>query len=301
MRALAAASGWEWPTEKTTLGLLRELAQRSVDWDFRKNRERHFIEAVPAEVNGRLIPDSLVINAARELGLVDSVPVTKSEFSYLLVLSGQAAACVSRARYAAELIRGGVRPDSVVLLGAHRQLVGAESEQAAEAGLGHFADEAGVILAAARQAFRLGPPLSSEETRPAPDPEQRATLYAASARYRWPAAEVVIAPSDMPEARRAKTGDQLQYWADAVGLNSEHDVLIVTTQINVPYQHLVAGLVLGLGCDAAVYCCGTDAGSSLPSVRDLAGRDYLQELRATLRAAFRLLRLAHQARAAAPD
>jgi hypothetical protein len=294
MRALAVASGWEWPTENTTLGLLRELAGLSVDWDFRKNRERHFIEPVPAEVNGRLIPDSLVISAARALGLVEPVPPARGEFSHLLVLSGQAAACVSRARYAAGLIRGGVRADAVVLLGAHRQLAGTESEQAAEAGLGYLTDEAEVTLAAARQALRLGPPVSSEETRPG-------TLYAASARYRWPVAEVVITPSDMPDARRAKTGDQLQYWAATAGLSSESDVLIVTTQVSVPYQHLVAARVLGLDRGAAVYCCGAAAGSPRPPVRDLGGRDYLQELRATLRAAFRLLRQAQQASVSLPD
>jgi hypothetical protein len=294
LRSLAAASNWEWPAAETTLGLLRELADLSADWDFRKNRERHFIEPIPAEVNGRQIPDAQVINAARGLGLVDPAGVAAARFSYVLVLSGQAAACVSRVRYAAELIRRGVQPDAVVLLGAHRQLLGTEPEQVMEAGLGHLTDEAEVALAAVTQAFQLGPPLSSEETQPAPHPGQPAVFHAASAHYRWPAAEVVIAPSDQPEVRRAKTGDQLQYWANLAGLRPRHEVLIVTSQINVPYQHLVAARVLGLGHGCAVYCCGTEAADSLPSARSLGGRDYLQELRATLRAAVRLLRQAHQ-------
>jgi hypothetical protein len=87
--------------------------------------------------------------------------------------------------------------------------------------------------------------------------------------------EVVIAASDMPEDRRAKTGDQLQYRADLAGIGHEHDVLILTTQIYVPYQHLVATRGLGLERGCAVYSCGVDTASWLLPVRDLGGRDYL--------------------------
>jgi len=294
LRTLAAASRWDWPAdETTTLGLLQRLAALSADWDFRKNRERNLIEPLPAVVNGKQLSDSLVIDAARALGLVRPIPVTGREFSYLVVLSGQAWACVSRTRYAAELLRGGLRAGAVIVLGAHRELDDEESEQAEEAGLGYLDDEAEVILAATRQAFRLGPPLSAEEPNSAPDPEQPSEFNAACARYRWPSVELVIAPSDTPAVRRAKTGDQLQYWADLAGLNQQHDVLIVTTQINVPYQHLVAARILGLGHGCAVYSCGADAGGPPISVRRLGGRDYLQEIRAALRAGLRLLGQAH--------
>jgi hypothetical protein len=294
LRTLAAASSWDWPAdETTTLGLLQRLARLSADWDFRNNRERRFIEPRPAIVNGQQLSDSLVIDAARDLGLVEPAPVTGREPSHLIVLSGQAWACVSRTRYAAELLRSGLRPGAIIVLGAHRKLDDEESAQAEEAGLGYLTDEAEVILAATRQAFRLGPPLSAEEPQPAPDPEQPAVFHAACARYQWPSVEVVIAPSDTPAVRRAKTGDQLHYWADLAGPDQQHDVLIVTTPINVPYQHLVAARILGLGRGCAVYSCGADGGSPPLSGRPLAGRDYLQEIRAALRAGVRLLGQAH--------
>jgi hypothetical protein len=294
LRALADASAWRWPTDATALSLISRLADLSADWDFRKNRERSRIEAIPAEVNGRQIPDALVIAAARALGLVDLAPVIGREFSHMVVLSGQVAACVNRTRHAARLLRSGLRPDSVVALGAHRKLDHTEREQAEAAGLGRLADEAEVILATASQAFQLGPPQSSEEPKPGPDPGRPEIFHASSARYKWPSAEVVIAPSEMPGVRRAKTGDQLQYWAGLTDLGKKHDILIVTTQINVPYQHLVAARILGLGRGCAVYSCGADAVSLLPYVRTPAGRDYLQEIRAALRAALALLRQAHE-------
>ena len=119
VRALANASGWAWPAQGATPSLLEELAALSADWNFRKNRERNFIEGAPAEVNGREIPDDLIIAAARALGLVDAVAVTGRQFSHLVVLSGLVTACVNRTHRAAELLRGGLTPDAVVMLGAH--------------------------------------------------------------------------------------------------------------------------------------------------------------------------------------
>lgn len=290
LRALAEASGWPWPVSRSPLDLLSRLADLSADWDFRANRERHLIERTPAEASGRQIPDALVVGAASALGLVTSSGAPGREFSHLVVLGGQARACVNRTHYAAELVRGGIRARKVVALGAHRQLDDGEQEHVT----GQFADEAEVLLAATRAAFGLGTPLVCDEPAVRPDPGKPAEFHAASARYLWPEAEVVIAPSDMPQNRRAKTGDQLRYWADLAGLGHEHDVLILTTQIYVPYQHLVATRVLGLERGCAVYSCGVDAASSLLPGRDFGGRDYLQEIRAAIRAALALLEQAHK-------
>ena len=295
MRALAAASGWEWPAHSVTSQVLGRLAELSADWDFRASRERYLIERTPADVNGRQLPDALVLGAARALGLVEaSPPPAGSEFSHLVILGGQPRACVNRAHLASELVRRGLRVNTVVALGAHRGLADTEREQAASAGLGRLDDEADVLLAATSRAFGLGVPATVEEPRTPPDPSHPAEFHGASARYRWPSAEVVIAPSDAPESRRAETGDQLRHWAGLAGLNSAENVLILTTQIYVPYQHLVAARVLGLTYGCGVYSCGVDAASSLIPGRDFGARDYLQEIRAALYAALMLLRQASE-------
>jgi hypothetical protein len=300
LRILAGASGWHWPDERDTLALLDTLADLSADWDFRKDRERNFIEGAPAKVNGREIPDDLVVGAARALGLVDATAITGREFSHLIVLSGLVRACVNRTHRAAELMRGGLAAGMVGVLGAHRPLGGAEPQQARDAGLGTLSDEAEVIVAATRQAFGLGSPLAVQESQPLADPGDPALLHAASARYRWPSVEVVIASSSEPETRRANTADQLRHWADMAGVGSEHDVLILTTQIYVPYQHMEAVRVLGLERGCGVYSCGVDAASSLmPKATPFTGRDYLQEIRSALRAAPGLLRAAQATEAGA--
>jgi hypothetical protein len=293
VRALASASGWRWPGERDTLALLDRLAELSADWDFRRSRERNLIENAPAMVNGREVPDALAIAAARALGLVDAVTVTDREFSHLVVLSGLVSACINRTHRAAELLRGGLAADAVVVLGAHRELGPAEPRQAADAGLGDLTDEAEVIVAATREAFGLGRPQTVAEPRRPADPGQPTAFHAASARYQWRSAEVVIAPSGEPDRRRANTADQLRYWARLVGIGREHDLLIVTTQIYVPYQHLETLRVIGLERGCRVYSCGVDAANALlPRAAPFGGRDYLQEIRSALRAAATLLRAA---------
>ena len=295
VRELAGASGWSWPAGPDTLALLDRLAELSADWDFRQNRERNLIGNAPAQVNGRELPGPLVIAAARALGLVDAVPVTGRKFSHVVVLSGLVSACVNRTHRAAELIRGGLAADAVAVLGAHRVLAGAEPRQAADAGLGDLADEAEVIVAATRKAFGLGRPRAANESQPPADPADPAGFHAASALYQWPSVEVVIAPSAEPERRRANTADQLRHWARLAGIGGEHDVLIVTTQIYVPYQHLETLRTLGLERGCGVYSCGVDAATSpLPRATPFGGRDYLQEIRSALRAAAALLRAARE-------
>jgi len=104
-----------------------------------------------------------VIAAARALGLVEAVAVTGRKFAHLVVLSGLVSACVNRTHRAAELIRGGLAADAVVVLGAHRALGGAEPRQVRDAGLGDLADEAEVIVATTQKAFGLGATLAARE------------------------------------------------------------------------------------------------------------------------------------------
>lgn len=295
MRTLAQASGWDWPSSDDTLAELTRLAALSDDWDFRQNRERDFIEGTAAvTMNGRQIPDSLILAAAQAFGMISAAPLAGRAFSHLVVLSGLARACLNRAHYAAELVSGGLTAEKVVALGGHRELSSAERELAAAVELGDLSDEAEVILAVTRRAFGLDEPLSAVEQHPAGRASATA-LHAASAWYQWPSVDVVIAPSSESANRRANTADQLRHWAEAVSLSDEHNVLVITTQIYVPYQHMEAVRILGLpyGCD--VYCVGVDARTALLPSRPFSGRDYLQEIRSALRAAPLLLRTAQTA------
>jgi hypothetical protein len=315
MQELALASGWNWPNGGGVAAVER-LAQLSDDWDFRgrarkattagggslqeppQSIERADMPVVPTEIGGRFVPEPLIHASAAALGLVRSQPPPAHRFSHIVILSGAAVACLNRARYAADLLGAGVEAAHVVSLGAHR-LLGtrpppgrpdgmSEREQAQARGFGAVDSEWAVVLAAARQAFSLGEPEWFEES--GPDLGSEEQRLARSARYGWPDVEVVITPSERPEQRqRANTTAQLRHWLELAGLGPADHVLLVTTQIYVPYQHLVGVEVLGLGTGCGVWTCGVDAEHSTLPTRAFTGTDYLQEIRSTLLAARSLL------------
>jgi hypothetical protein len=290
MRALAEASGWNWPSDPDTGELLERLAGLSADWDFRGRRggvERNFIGTAPADVNGRVVPEELITAAAQALGLVSATPVPAERFTSLVVLSGLVRACVNRTRHARALLDEGVRAASVTVLGGHRELRGDELVLAKEQGFGDPFDEAGVVLAATRQAFGLGQPDESEASGPARS-DWDDELWSAWARYRWPGVEVLIVPSGEP-GRRVNTPDQLRYWASRNGIGRDDRVLLLTTQIYVPFQQFSGLQVLGIERGCAVWCCGVDAGNSFLPGLSFTGRSYLQEIRSALLAASRLM------------
>ncbi len=297
MRALADASGWGWPADPDTPRLLARLTSLAEDWNFLERdgvEERHLMRTAPADVNGRIVPEDLIDAAAEALGLVRSTPIPTEPFTYLAVLAGQVGACVNRTKLAANLLRDGLAVNSTVVLGAHRQLVAHEPDQARELGFGDLFDEADAVLAATRQALGLGDPEESERSRPETT-EWNKTLHGASGRYRWKEAEVVIVPSSEPGNRRADTNDQLRYWAELAGLGRDDRVLLITTQIYVPFQQLAALRWLGLSRGCSVYCCGVDETNSALPLRRFGGREYLQEIRKALVHARELMAAAQQA------
>jgi hypothetical protein len=290
MRALAVASGWDWPSGLDTGELLRRLAGLSADWDFRGRAggvERNFIGTEAAEVNGRAVPEKLIVSAAQALGLVKATPVPEERFTSLVVLSGLVKACVNRTRHARALLDEGVAADSVTVLGGHRELRGDELVLAKEQGFGNAFDEAEVVLAATRRAFGLGEPEESEAAGPSRT-DWDDELWSASARYRWPEVEVLIVPAREP-GRRVNTADQLRFWASRAGIGRDDRVLLLTTQIYVPFQQFSALQVLGIERGCAVRCCGVDAGNSFLPGLSFSGRSYLQEIRSALLAASRLM------------
>ena len=119
-------------------------------------------------------------------------------------------------------------------------------------------------------------------------------LRTAAACYRWPTVEVLIVPSGQPD-RRVNTEDQLRYWASRHEIGRDDRVLLLTTQIYVPFQQLVALRVLGIERGCAVRCCGVDAKSSFLPGLSFSGRSYLQEIRSALLAADTLMTAARDA------
>jgi len=307
LRELAEISGWTWPATASDRALGHVLADLSADWDFRARAATAmgttFVERSampvdePLKLDGRVVDPEQVVSAVRALGFVESEPEPEFEPTHVVVLSGTARANVNRSRLAAAVVAGArTLPSVVVGLTAHRELKAPERESCAGLGLRPTDTEWTTLRDALVGALGLpAGPSVVEESRP--DTGSRAERFGRSAALSWTdgpvPVELLVVPSPSAateDPRPAKTDDQLRHWTATAGLDATSAVLLVTTQIYVPYQQVAAVRVLreaAPGCRLAT--TGVDLKTATVPTRPFTAQDYLQEVRSTLLAARGLL------------
>ncbi len=288
---LVQLSGGEVPTGLELSELLARLEEFSKVWDFRGGKERNLFQARSLDAD----TEQAIKDAATTLGLVKGGATPQGRYDHVLILGGLARACLARPLAAARLLeQGGVEAGSVTALGGFRELKGNEVglvEQVAfeQAGTESVGDEFDAMDAGIRLAFGLD----------SPDRErgERSELEFGSWRVREYTtaaglpAFVVAAPSSEPELRRTNTGDSYEWFAtELAGLQPGQRVLLVTSDIYVPYQHADALRVLGLPHQVLVETMGIQPGDVDPRLSQVFSADaYLQEVRSTIMAYGRLL------------
>jgi hypothetical protein len=304
MRHLIAHCGWKWPDTGSVQALAHRLADLSAGWDFRGQASARagtsFTEraAMPVDdaitVDGRTVAAQPVLAAAEALGLVSTRLDDGADATHLVVLSGTARANVNRVGFASEMTRRlGDVPRHIIGLAAHRELGDAERSACADLGLAATDTEWTTLRDALTRTFGLGEPVKSIES--GPDAGDRSTRFGRSASYYWNGAhgtsvQLHVVPSPAAadaKPRPANTEQQLRWWAgqcDDLGANSR--VVLVTTQIYVPYQHLTGlRVLLAAAPGARVSTVGVAANNSALATRKFTGSDYLQEIRSALLAA----------------
>lgn len=302
---LADACGWRWPESTSPTGFADALADLTDDWDFRGDRrERGEITGGTLHVNGRVVPDETVLQAAHSLGLVaaDHHPVSGGT-GVTLVLGAAVRGIYNRSHHALRLLQD--RPDEhLTVLTAARPLTAAEMGQAHDLDLSRSGlpgrpitlevDAVAAVLRRLRPDLdapaitgTLPPPVEAHD----PDTARRRehSDRIAAAYLTWPGITVVLAPSGDPDRRRTNTGDQLRFWAAHAGPGPDTVVTAITTQIYVPYQQIAAVHAIGRSHRCGIRVIGVDADTSAIPTKHFAARDYLQEVRSTILAARSLL------------
>ncbi|MEO3747188.1 hypothetical protein [Plantactinospora sp. B5E13] len=294
LRDLVAAFGGGLPDRLPPAELLEWLDGFSaVYWDFRSRsgsveRDEINVSELPPETV------ELVGAAATALGLVEPRPAPTHRYDHLLVLGGLARSCLHRTAYAAELVRGGdVTVDEVAALGSFRPLRPAETAdldlpESPGAPLGYEVD---VMDVGIRLGFGYAEPA---EERASTGPITHHSWAVRSYRPAdGPPVHVLAAPSTEPETRRAHTSDTYHFWADEVRPAAGDRVLVVTSQLYVPFQHCDAVRSLRFGYGCRVDTVGLDparlgaTGGTGP--QRYAPHQYLQEIRSTVRSMRNLL------------
>jgi hypothetical protein len=287
LRDLVAAFGGEVPGRLPPVELLAWLDDFSaVHWDFR--RRRGAVER--DEIGEVVLPPAvteLVKAVARALGLVEPGPVPARRYDHLLILGGLARSCLHRTAYAAYLVGSGtVEVGEVAALGSFRPVRPAETtglDLPDAAGLGYEVDAMDLGV---RLGFGCAGPVEERaSTGPVTHHSWAVRTYRPAS---GPPVRVLAAPSTEPATRRAHTSDTYHFWAETVRPAPGNRVLVLTSQLYVPFQHCDAVRSLRLGHGCRVDTVGLDPARLRPGTPGAApGRyaapQYLQEIRSAIR------------------
>jgi hypothetical protein len=283
--ALVSAFGGVYPQHDRPVRQLAWLDEFSERWDFRSGKERNLVVAprFPRDVT------SVVLRAAASLGLVGPLPIRGGHYDHILVLGGLIRACFARPHAAAELLaEGTVSARAVTALGGFRALAGDELALADRFVGRPLHDEYEAMDLGVRLAFHVEEPrvergASSEVVGGGWHLRE---YVAAGGR----AITVIAAPSSEPGIRRANTPDTYEWFAKEVAhLQPKQRLLLVTSDIYVPYQHADALRMLALPYGVEVETAGVIPGEvDVRLAQRFDPHNYLQEVRSTVRA-FRAL------------
>lgn len=259
---------------------LARLDDFSARWDFRNGAERSTRVAadLPPELD-----DDTILAAATALGLVTPVAPRHQDYDHVLVLGGMVRACVLRPTRAAALLDGGVSAPSVSALSAFRPLLDKELDIATQAGLTGLETEYDAMEAGMRRAFALGEP---DDEQGGEDANQHLSWRVRTYHDREERPVTVVAAPTTDPIRRANTPDTYAFWAGNLAkLSAGQRVLLVTTAIYVPYQHVGAIGMLGLPYGVQVDTVGVDTDDERHGAlrQAFTAQEYLQELRSAVR------------------
>lgn len=273
---------FEWdkrpPAEASLPELLDWLEEFSTEWDFRRG-ERNVVK-VPQLTQ---INEKVIAVTARTLGLIGGGGWRKGRYDHVLILGGMARGCLSRPRRAAKPIaEEELEAASITALGAFRDLGEAEVDLVREVAGATAANEYEAMDLGTRQAFGLGSPRGERG--------EDSSVLGASWRVREYEGEgglpvnVVAAPSGAPGERRANTPETFAWFATELAeLRPGQRLLIVTTDIYVPYQHADALRLLALPYEVEVDVVGVEPGKVDPRLAHaFQPHNYLQETRSTI-------------------
>lgn len=238
---------------------------------------------LPQDVEAR------ILGYARHLGLVDAQAPTQSSYDYIVVLGGARLSCKFRPMLAAEIMRGGVSAVKVALLGAARPIPESERDATNTYAPG-ASNEFDLIVSGGQQAFGFDVSAYDEERY---DDSSNGNLSWIVKRFEaqfdgQPLKVVAIsAPSSDPLHRRANSADTIVFLLDREKIPPKSRLLLVTSQIYVPYVQLEALRTVALPRNLIVETVGFP-GDRMPPLQGLTEiNHYLQEIRSAIQAARR--------------
>jgi len=230
-----------------------------------------------------------VLNNAKHLGLVQAQEPSQSAYDHIVVLGGARISCKIRPFRAAEVIRAGVQVEKIVLLGAARPIPDSERD-ATDTYAPGAANEFDLIIAGAQQAFDFDTSVFREDRYDDRDNHNLSWIvrrFEASYDSHPLKITAMSAPSSDPLRRRANSADTIIFFLDRDNVQPGERILLITSQIYVPYVQLEAIRTVALPKKMLVETIGFP-GDRMPQLQGLSNANhYLQEIRSAIQAARR--------------
>ena len=260
------------------------LCEFSERWDFRAKQRAAFDSKTGERARWMIDNTALskeqemaALAAAHSLGMVDLVQPMESSYDTALILGGARMSCLYRTRYAGELLRQQmITAESIVGLAGMRPILDSE-RSATDTYAKNASTEYDLMCRAMEQVFDIS---KSEQVESNTDNINSA--WALTEYGGHPAITVLAAPSTEPDKRRANTADTFLFWQDKKAGGTGKRILIVTSQIYVPYQQLEAVRILGMQYGHSVETVGfpREWSGNMHGLQTAA--NYLQEIRSVL-------------------
>jgi hypothetical protein len=299
---LVALYGGDIAPDRDLNQTLEYLEQFSDRWDFRRMaRERgaptddqvrqgqgsaRWLSTATGLTNDM---DARVVEDATHLGLVHGQTPSQARYDYIVPLGGARLSCLLRPVLAAEILQARIQTDTIVLLGAARPVADSERDATDTYATGAV-DEFDLIVAGAQRALGFDGSVYSEERDD--DPTNRnlswvARRYGTSLNTQQLKILAFSAPSSDPQRRRANSADTILFFLDHEKVLPGSRVLLITSQIYVPYVQLEALRTVAIPRQTLVETIGVSADRT-PALQGLTSPNhYLQEVRSTIQAARR--------------
>ena len=293
---IVEAFGGNIPSGITHIELARWLLDFSDVWDYRRRQQEakdtKTGEAARWLINNDTVTEEqerVVFENIVKLGLREpSDPILK-QYDYIVALGGARMSCLFRPQFSCDILRRkGYSPKAVVMLSGMRPI--SDSERTATDTYAPGAEtEFDLINAGAEKVFELEKEYMEERYHnPNPNCSWAIRRYG-SGQYPYPVISV-SGPSSQPEVRRANSADTFRFFAQKQQISPESRVLLVTSQIYVPYQQLEAIRTWAIPNNVYVETVGfPPAWNDTKQQGMMTSANYLQEIRSTIQAVNRYL------------
>lgn len=291
LEKILASFGTSIPNGLSTTETINWLLSFSDEWDYRKKqqnaKDKKTNEAARWLLNDSEITETqskAVLEGISDLGLVGVDTPLCRDYDYIVALGGARLSCLLRPKYASEVMEQfSIKPKAVIMLSGTRPI--ADSERSATDTYAKGAKtEYDLICKGAEQCFGLSK--FDEQSHYDDNPN----LSWAIRTYQSSVPVISIAgPSTEPELRRANSADTYKFFFEKFRISEGEKLLLVTSQIYVPYQQMEAirTLLLPYGVLTETIGFPNEWSGNMQGMQQPI--NYLQEIRSTIQAISRFL------------